>query len=161
AESLRAVSQIEADIVLARLSVRQKKYAEAADLLERAFVAHRKDPWPLPELMAHAMRLPVEVAEKDRALGARMYEVMKQPFAVHCLDESRQNVVIELALRVDMKRLCVEALAPFERFPSWKRDFLAGRLDCYKMTGSPLVERAARDLRDFLREEPLPFASGL
>jgi hypothetical protein len=59
AEALRKVSAIEADVILARLALRQNKPAEATELLERAFVAYRKDPWPLPLLMTHATRLPV------------------------------------------------------------------------------------------------------
>jgi spermidine synthase len=161
---LRAFSPtlaIEADAILGRLRLRQGRLAEATDALEAAFRAYRTDPWPLPALMTHALKLPIEVAAKDPKLGERLYQALRPPFAVSMLNGIRMNTVMELAIRIDFRRLCAEALAPFEPHPTWKRDFLAGRLQCYELTSDPRAARARRDLARFAAAEPLPFASGL
>ncbi|HZS37905.1 MAG TPA: fused MFS/spermidine synthase [Polyangia bacterium] len=152
---------IEADLVIARLRLKQNRLAEATDALERAFTGYRKDPWPLPALIARALKLPAEIAQRDRALGERLYHALKIPFAVSLFDEQRQNAVVQLAVRVDFPRLCREALAPREPNPLWKHDALLGRLDCYERTGDPRAAGARRDVERFAAEEPLPFASGL
>jgi spermidine synthase len=152
---------VEGDAIEARLRLRQGRLAEATALLEGALVAYRRDPWPMPALMAHVLQLPVELAQRDRALGERLFRALEQPFAVSLLDGARQNARIELAIRVDFPRLCVEALAPFEPEAAWKRDFLTGRLDCYRRNHHPLEAAAARDLERFQSAEPTPFAAGL
>jgi spermidine synthase len=160
-EKLRAWQPIEADAFLGRLRLRQGRIADATEALERAFVGYQRDPWPMPMALSHALKLPVEIAARDRVLGERLYEILKTPFAVSMLDEQRRNVATELALRLDFRRLCREVFAGYQRFPSWRRDFLTGRWKCYELHGDPRAAEARRDLAAFNAEEPLPFASGL
>ncbi len=163
-DRLRAFSPslaIEADALLARLRLRQGRLEEATAALTSAFVRYQRDPWPLVLVMSHALKLPVEIAERDRRLGERLYHTLRTPFAVSLLDGVRLNTELDLAIRIDARRLCREALEPFEPNPSWKRDALAARLQCYQWAGDPRAAQAARDVARFAGSEPLPFAAGL
>jgi spermidine synthase len=161
ADQLRSWEPIEADAIVARLRLRQNKIPAAAEALERALAAYRTDPWPMPAFMSRALRLTVEIAAHDRALGERFFQLMEQPFAVRVLDEQRMNLLVQLATLVDYKRLCVRALSPFEPYPSWRKEFLAGRWNCYEQAGDPRAAAAQRDLLHYNALEPLPFATGL
>jgi len=159
--TLRAVAPPEADALEARAAVRRGATAEAATLLERLFTAVRRDPWPPPILVKRALGLAIEVARRDRAAGARLEAVLREPFAVRLLDADRLRTRLDLALAADGRRLCADAFAALEPHPPWRRDVLSERLRCYAATGSPLAARARRDLEELLSAEPPMFADGL
>jgi hypothetical protein len=115
----------------------------------------------MPAFMSRTLRLTVEIAAHDRALGEGFFQLMEQPFAVRVLDEQRMNLLVQLSTLIDYKRLCARALAPFEPHPSWRKEFLAGRWRCYEETGDPRAPAAKRDLEAWNALEPLPFATGL
>ena len=68
----RALAQhqpIEADVIMARLRLREQKYAEAAELLVRAFNGYAKNPWPRLDIMRDGLVAVQELAAADRCLG--------------------------------------------------------------------------------------------
>jgi spermidine synthase len=159
--ALRAAAPPEADAIEARAALRRNAVADAAAALERLFTAVRADPWPPPILVKRALGLAVEVARRDRAAGARLEAILREPFAIRLLDGDRLRTRVDLALASDPTRLCGDAFAALEPHPPWRREILEGRMRCYAATGSPLAARARRDLEDFLAAEPPSFAAGL
>ena len=147
---LRAAAPIEADAVLARLRLRQSRRDEAAALLERAFVAHRADPWPSPLLMRRALDLVVPLTEGDPALAARLLGALSQPFAVRSLDGVRLLTALWVAAQIPDPARCAASFHDLEPWVPWDNQSLAARRDCYRAAHDPLRERARRDADDLL-----------
>ncbi len=160
-DQLRTLQPVEADAILGLLRWRQTRAQEATDALEAAFQRYHEDPWPMPLLMGRALEVAVHVAAHDPALGQRLYDVLKTPFAVHALNDQRKTRALMIAAKLDFKRLCAEALEPLEPYVPWNREFLANRARCYRETGHPRAADAKEELTAFLRDEPVPFGYGL
>src|SRR6185369_681279 len=86
---LRPVHAVEADIYQARLQLRQGHVADAGASLERAFTGAQADPWPLPTVLQRGLDLAVDVADRDKAAGERLWRVLGTPFAVHLQNDHR------------------------------------------------------------------------
>src|SRR5207253_9109626 len=56
-ERLRAFQPAEADVLLAKLRLRQSRPSEAASALESAFRQFRHDPWAVPQIKQMALDL--------------------------------------------------------------------------------------------------------
>jgi hypothetical protein len=111
--------------------------------------------------MANALDLSAELATRDHALGATLYRVLEQPFAVQVLDEKRRSTRLQLAGLVDFNRLCRDEIGSTEPWIPWREDFLALRLQCYEANSDPRATQARRDLTRYFADEPLPFATRL
>ena len=159
-DKLRPTHDVEADIYLARLRLRQKRLGEAADALDRAFVRAAVDPWPLPSIVDRGLDLSVELAGHDPVAGERLYRRLLQPLAVRLQNDHRQRALVDLAHAIDWPRLCREALAPLEPNVPWTHELLTRRARCYEVTHDARLAGARRDLARYLANEPLPFASG-
>jgi hypothetical protein len=160
-DSLRARRPIEADVITARLRLRQGRTGEAARALAAAFTGFRDNPWPSPFLMAHALDLANEVGTRDHALAATLYTALEKPFAVEVLDEKRRSIRLQLAGLADFNRLCRDEIANAEPWIPWRQDFLALRMRCYEANGDARAALARRDLERYFADEPLPFANRL
>jgi spermidine synthase len=163
-ERIRETAPIEADALLGRLRWRQGRVKEAGVALEAAFVAYRTDPWPLPTIMNRALETTMRVSEADGEEALRLFRAFEAPFAIYMLDEGRIRVRLKLARRLDGESpgpYTAEAVAAFEPNILWEPDFLPARLACYRATGSPLAEKARRDVDAFAASEPVRFATGL
>lgn len=160
-ENLRALEPTESDAILARLRVRQGRYAEATAAFEAAFLRYRTDPWPLRRIMKRVMPLTIEVARRDPSLGRRLYDALSEPFAVAVLNEERLNARAILSTVVDLEGLCAQAFEAFEPHIPWRLPFLAERARCYNTVGHPLAEQARADLKEYLSREPVPIDRGL
>jgi spermidine synthase len=160
-DQLRAFQPVEADAILGLLRWRQTRPQEAAEALVAAFKGYHEDPWPMTILMGRTLELAGRVAAHDHAVGQRLYDVLKSPFAVHVLNDDRKTRALMIAAALDFKRLCAEALEPLEPYVPWNREFLANRARCYRDTGHPRATQAMEELTAFLREEPVSFAYGL
>ena len=152
-ERLSAFEPVEAIAIEARLRLRQGDPAWAARLLEQAFVAYRTDPWPLRLVMGRALELCKEVAAREKALGKRLYRAIREPFAVGALEEARRMAAVAIADSED----CVDAFSSLEPFVPWQRGLLMARELCYRQAGDPRHTQAAKDLIEFLENEPRPF----
>jgi spermidine synthase len=159
-ERLRAVEPTEADALLARLRLRQRRFAEATDLLVRALAAYRADPWPDIDLMGRALSNAVDIARfgNDRGLGLLLYDALSKPFAVHSWNEARKYYRVLIARAIDgCGPLTLQSLKDLEPNTPWRAESLRARSECYGQTRDALASRAAADLAAFLRNEAEPF----
>lgn len=159
-DELRKRQPCEADAILARIQMRQQDHSGAAQSLERAFLQYRRDPWPHPLVMDRALETAVLVAREDPTggLAVRLYEAMKEPFAVFVLEEERRVRLVDIAALREPERCnaaMVAALRALEPHVPWHREFLIRRRDCYARAGDPLLRRAQRDLNEFADNEPM------
>lgn len=138
-----------AKIIEAMLQTQQSAIGTATDLLVEAFTIHRTDPWTSRLLLVDAMNLAVTIATADKPLGRRLYDAVAEDFSMNHVRDSRLQLRVQLAMMVDPKALCVEALRPFEPHVKWERGFLSSRADCYEQTGHVLAAAAREDLADF------------
>ncbi|HYS10464.1 MAG TPA: fused MFS/spermidine synthase [Myxococcales bacterium] len=155
-QQLRALSPLEADVVLARLRSRQGRLEEAAKLLAAALVRYRDDPWPETGLMQRAIRLAVQLAEASPALAPVLSEALREPFAVALLDDLRRGAALQVARRMDRKSV-VAALSDLEPHIPWNRPFLTTRAEAYRAMFHPQAHQAEADLAEFASHEARPF----
>lgn len=165
ASDMRAVQPIEADLVVARLRLRQKRVPEAAALLERAFVAYRTNPWPLRIPAMRGLELATAIASQDPSgqIARRLYAVLQVPFSVALLDQKRLEAMTLLAQLVEPGGRCGElslaAIRKFEPHVPWRREFLVRRVQCYDQHNDARRDRARMDLKEHDQAEPLPLAT--
>lgn len=157
---LAKVSQVEADAILGRLRWRQGRFPESAAALASSFIAYRADPWPLLPVMKGALAAAVDVASKDPALAAALFDALSHPFAAGVLDEERSQALQEAGAYVGLAKYA-EALAPIEPNVPWLDRVLERRVRAYEAIGSPRLPRARRDLERFRSRVSAPFADGL
>ncbi|HEY6844026.1 MAG TPA: hypothetical protein VI391_07655, partial [Thermoanaerobaculia bacterium] len=160
ADALRVVEPTDADAVLARLRFKQKRFDEAAALLESAFARSRSDPWPNVDTIGRALDLAVALSNNHH-YAPRMFEALERPFAAGQWEDARK---IDRAFISNLMEGCgphtVAALQSLEPWAPWRRDVLKLRADCYGTAMlSDLHERAQRDLDAFTKSEPLPLLS--
>jgi spermidine synthase len=162
-DQLRTYQPGEAAAILATLRFRQARFDEAAGALEAAFDDFRASPWALSRFTERAMVLADQLAARSPLLAARMFEALRFPLAVRALQDERLMIVANLTPRLNFNGLCREAVAAFEPHVLWTRPFLTLRRDCYRTVGDPRLAVAARELEEFLANEPpaLGSANGL
>ncbi len=160
AAALRRFSGPEADVVLARYHMRGGDVAAALDALDAAFAAYQSDPWPSPFVMRRGLDFALAVAGTSPQAAARVYEAIKQPFALHALEERRGEVVVAVASRLPPET-CAEAVASFEPHVPWTRDYLALRASCYAATGHPGAGDAQDDFDEYMEHAAAGFDQGL
>jgi hypothetical protein len=66
-----------------------------------------------------------------------------------------------VGLALDPADVCLDALSVFEPNPIWTREFLLYRARCYQSKRDPRATTAARDLAEFLANEPFRLEDGL
>ena len=160
-EQLRAFEATEGDCMLARLRARQGRLEEAASGLESALIRYRTDPWASSVVMRDALNLAAEVGVRQPALAPRLFEAVRSPFVVYADNDQRLTAMAELLSRLDLKSHCREALKPLEPYVAWSGNWLTLRRDCYVATNDPDADRAARDLTEFMRTEPVKLGDTL
>jgi hypothetical protein len=152
---------IEADLVLAQWLANVGRTAEAGERLLAGFAGYRRDPWVHRPLMAQSLTLAVELAARDRALAARLWDALGQPFAARMHNQQRVLSRLWVARSLDAPRLCAEALAPMEPHVPWGLAMLSFRSECYSRRKHPLAARARRDLEEFLENTPERLDAGM
>ncbi|MDB4971405.1 MAG: Spermidine synthase [Myxococcales bacterium] len=158
---LRPMHDTEADVYLARLRLRQGRVADATNALDSAFVRAGKDPWFLPVVLERGVDLAVEIAKRDKPAGERLYQRLRQPFAVAIKNDARLKGVVAIAYALDWPRLCQEALTPLEPHFPFSADLLLRRMRCYETNKDPRLAVARHDLARYVNSEPLPFSAGM
>jgi spermidine synthase len=160
-EGVRALQPVEADGILARLYARQGRGEESARALEAALGRFHEEPWASPVLTLASLRLATELGSRDPALALRLFQTVREPFALYADEDERLPAMAALLSRLDLTSSCAEALRPLEPHVLWNLNWLVLRRDCYAVTRDPLAQKAAADLAEYLRYEPVKFAPDL
>jgi spermidine synthase len=160
-EKLRAISPLEATCVEGRYLWTKRKPDEAAAKILEFLNGLRTDPWPDVAIGARCLQLAGSAALRSPELTTKVFDIVAAgPFAVYLLESQRQALLRDLSATPTPER-CTAAYAAIEPNPEWSRTALEGRLRCYRTTGHPLAAKAESDLRDFLRNEPIPIDQDL
>jgi hypothetical protein len=157
-EQLRGYQPAEADIILATLRLRQSRFEESTAALEAAYVRLRDDPWPIAVYKRRALSLATLVTDRHPAAAARLFEALRQPFAVQALTDLRLLTMTELSQRSDFAGTCRVPIGALEPHVPWTGTFLIARRDCYQATSDPRLATATREVLDYFVREPLPLA---
>jgi spermidine synthase len=161
AEQLRPLQPTEADAILAKLRFRQARMADSATLLQRVFIACRRDAWPAVDLIGHSLDIAYAVG-REHKYAAMIYDAISKPFAAGQWEDARKYNLMMIGHEIDgCGPRTIRALRALEPWPAWNESALKIRRDCYQTTLDPLAERAARDYDAFVAAEPQPFNSGV
>lgn len=152
-EKLAAFNAIEAEAYRALLLYRQNKIEETADSLEKVFLGLRVDPWP--QMIEHVFAVAHDMVrtQRDPKLALRMYEALKQRFAVYKYRELRRTAAYHCAAIAGPEPLA-EAVYTFEPKVPWTKSFLVFRLQAYTAVNHPLAPLAKAELEEYLAHEP-------
>ena len=88
-----------------------------------------------------------------------MFDALGQPLSVHASDDTRLVSRVQLTRQVDFPGLCAGAVGALEPDVPWNDNFLRLRRDCYRVTNSPRLALASRDLEEFLRNAAQPLVA--
>jgi spermidine synthase len=160
-DRLRPHQPTEADAHLARLRLRQGRLPEAVAALEAALLGYRRDPWPRHEVMRKAIAETALAVSVGAPSARRIHAALREPFALHGVDDDRLETLLRLSPHVDLRATCLEAVTNLEPHFPFRADLLRLRKQCYEAVGSPRLKAADADLDAFVREESLPFSTGL
>lgn len=154
---LRPLHPIEADVIQARLRLRQGRLEEAVDLLRRGFIAFRTNPWPVPEVMRQAHLTAGMISEKDPKLAPKLHEVLSKPFVLRLQEWNRRPMRAYLAhAAYGCGAPTIQALLEMEPTPPWVDRILGMRVQCYSTRPelADLTVQAWSDLEKFVNAEP-------
>jgi spermidine synthase len=157
-EQLRAYQPAEADTILATLRLRQSRFEDSASALEAVFLRLRDDPWPIALFKRKALVLARLLSERYPAASRRLFEALRQPFALHAFGDLRLLTLTELSQRFDFAGTCRVPIGALEPHVPWNGPFLIARRDCYQATNDPRLATAAREVAEYFAREPLPLA---
>ncbi|MGZ7081465.1 MAG: spermidine synthase, partial [Thermoanaerobaculia bacterium] len=158
AQSLRRYNGIEADAVIARLRLRQNRFAEAADAIERALGSFRSDPWPISPLMNRALETAVLIARDEKQYAPRMYAALERPFAAGQENDLRLFYLVLVAYESEAcGPRTIRALRMQEPHVMWRELILRLRKECYATANlGDLAKRARQDYEAYQAAEPAP-----
>ncbi|MCS6898999.1 MAG: fused MFS/spermidine synthase [Myxococcales bacterium] len=143
----------DADGILAWLRYRQDRMNEAVEALERAFAAHRKDPFVSPIVLQRALALAEDIGSRDQGRARRLFDALREPFVLYALDGARLQARRKLAHALgDMS--CVEAFRAYEPHVPWDLETLTERVTCYRRYAPEKAPEAERDLALLRHDEP-------
>ena len=153
-EKLRPLWPAETDAVLARFYWKTKQPEKALKSLQALFRRLRYDPWPSRSMMNRSLYLAQKLADENKDMTRRLYEILSVPFSVRMLDQARLRILFSLADRLGSEE-AARAVKPFEPNVPWELHFLSRRASAYKETNDPMARQADKDLNEFLRNEPI------
>lgn len=148
-EALRKWEPIEADVILGVLRWRQRRNAEAAQLLQSAFQRYRDNPWPLPRVMDFGITALLEIVGSPQT-NALVLDALSKRFSEWQLDEARRTTYLLAAW--ESGRCGAPTLASLQEFEPnipWNQTALEIRATCYAEAGLALADEAKRDLEEF------------
>ncbi|MDX1943874.1 MAG: fused MFS/spermidine synthase [Pirellulaceae bacterium] len=154
-DKVRVDSPVEADALAGLLAARQKRYADAAKLLEKMLLGLRQDPTGLQHILQPALDAVRIVADGDPSLAPALSAALAEPFAALALNEQRISVNCSVAGHLPPPALA-EAVSKLEPFVPWDEPFLRLRYQAYEKSKFPLENRARRELLEFLHHSPDP-----
>lgn len=142
---------IEADVFRARYAFAKDQREEAVALLERAFVAYQRDPWPSQLVMARALNLARDLGQSAPRDAERLFRATSAPFSVKVLEAARRMLRVDLARVLPEQNACVAAFAVLEPHVPWDEALLKERAECYARWKHPRAAEAAKDVERFAK----------
>jgi spermidine synthase len=155
-QALRSRDPIEADALEARVLLRNGNLAGATELVRRAFIAYRTNPWPNVPIMSRTFQFAAALGRLDRSSAAILYDALDRPFAAGQFEFTRRSTRLALARQLDgCGPRTIAALRAFEPWVPWDGATLQIRAVCYAHAGPRELARvAAEELGDFVENEP-------
>jgi spermidine synthase len=152
-QALRSRDPIDADVLEARVLLRNGNLAGATELVRRAFIAYRSNPWPNVPIMSRTFPFAAALGRLDRASAAILYDALERPFAAGQFEFTRRSTRLALARQLDgCGPRTIAALRAFEPWVPWDGATLQIRAECY--ASGPLGVMAAEEFGDFVENEP-------
>jgi len=167
AEYVQALSEAlprEARYLRALAAAQRNANEMAARDLETLFTELQTSPWLWEPILGKALKLADDLAAKDPQLNRRLLASLDQPFAAYAANYQRWKTTIRLANRLpDGERLPALRQIMEEREPwgVWEKDYLAMRAALYKEMNDPRADKALRDFKEFVANEPKPIGAAL
>ena len=154
AKQLHAWQPAEADAITGILRFRQGRAGEAVELIERALIRYRHDPWPMRGVMESALTIAAAMAG-NREHAPRILQALSLPYAAYQLEEVRRIAYVAGAWadgRCNART--IGALAAFEPHAPWVKEILQLRALCYETARKgELAVRARNELTEFEKTE--------
>ena len=119
-----------------------------------------ESPWPDSIRTVRSLSLAETIAESDFSAEATgsLFEILQTPLCLWNSEIDRLMKLFSIAMHMDGDAPGERTAAAIEQYEPnvlWERSFLEARKTCYAATHNPRAAQAARDLDEFLREEPL------
>jgi spermidine synthase/MFS family permease len=147
AERLRPLRPVDADAIEAHLAFRKSRHAAAAALLQRAFIALRRDPWATVDVADRALET-ANILGKQREFAAPLFRALEKPFTAGQRNDTRLNYRAQIALNMEgCGPHTIAALRALEPWPPWYEAALKARADCLGKKD---------ELEEFRASEPAP-----
>ncbi|MBI4700211.1 MAG: fused MFS/spermidine synthase [Deltaproteobacteria bacterium] len=159
-EKLGRFQPVEALALRAKLCWARGEARPAYEALRAALRAYRRDPWPAKAVMEGALLLGTALAERDPSLLGPLFELYAEPLVLSSLRYLREAQRLDLGLRAEDPRWCVEALRPMEPHVPWEASLLSARLRCYERAHHPLEKPARAELEELLADEGQAWDAG-
>lgn len=150
--ALRPKHPVEADLTLAQLRVRQKRWDDAAQLVAGAFGQLRTDPFVDSALVRRMMQQIPEIAASAKPRAAQLVDALMQPLVAHMEEDSRISALLATATTVDDAALA-RALDQIEPDIPWTFELLRQRAAAYAALSHPLAGQARSDLERYLAHQ--------
>lgn len=165
-ERLHEERPSDAAAIRGRWHLRRKEWLEATVAFQVAFRAWRTDPWPTLALVSQSLDDALELAATSQQpeIAQALFDSLEKEFTISLARERRLAARLYLARLTDTKPVnpqVVAALGAFGANPIWRKDVLELRVRAALAQGDPNAAHAAKDLREFMRHEPVRFESGL
>jgi hypothetical protein len=154
-QALRSRDPIDADVLEARVLLRNGNLAGATELVRRAFIAYRLNPWPNVPIMSRTFPFAAALGRLDRASAAILFAALERPFAAGQFEFTRRSTRLALARQLDgCGPRTIAALRAFEPWVPWDGATLQIRAECYASGPRELAMMAAEEFGDFVENEP-------
>jgi hypothetical protein len=152
AEQLRSYNPREAEMIRGIFLFARQRNREACHTLAEAFVALRRDPWPVFDVTHKAIEVAAGLALSNPGYARELLPALREPFAALYADDQRRIAAYLVASRVAPQDT-VPLVESYEPNVPWDGAFLKLRADVYGKTRHRLAQRARSDLALFLRNE--------
>jgi hypothetical protein len=155
---MRELHMPEADALTARYLWRAERTDEAVKTLEKTFADFRTNPWHSNSVAERTMNMAAAIATGDDnpKIAIRLYNALKEPFAVYNGEGIRNDVLLRIAAMLDQagqSKYCLAEIAKAEPFVPWNFEFLRLRETVYTAAHHPLADVARQDVEVFLQRE--------
>lgn len=147
-EQLRLFNPVEAQAIEALLLCQQQDFSKAADQLEGALLALRKEPWCLSHVLELLFPTALQIAKNRQDEARRLYSCLGRPLAVYLFEEERVATAHAIASVIGPEAM-LETLQAYEPNVPWNERFLENRYRIYEALGHPLTAHARRDWERF------------